>query len=117
MAPGSGAPLGHKLDGELWEPLQRLVFGFSTSPLGCRRQAEMLWKLCQWDRLPLGSPTAWLTQTDTAPSLQLQAKSRRGESETATPFNGPHRAGPGQGPSPTPASLQPSGLPPALGAR
>lgn len=58
MAPGSGAPLGHKLEGELWEPLQRLVFGFSTSPLGCRPQAEVLWKLCQWDRLPLGSPTA-----------------------------------------------------------
>lgn len=32
---GSGAPPGHRPEGELWEPVRRLAFGLST-PLGCR---------------------------------------------------------------------------------
>lgn len=35
VAPASGAPLGHKLEGELWESLQRLAFGLSAQ-LGYR---------------------------------------------------------------------------------
>lgn len=54
MAPGSGAPLGHKLEGELWEPLQRLVFGFSTYP--AREQATGRGVV---EALPMGPPASW----------------------------------------------------------
>lgn len=53
MAPGSGAPLGHKLEGELWEPLQRLVFGFSSYP--AREQATGRGV----QALPMAPPASW----------------------------------------------------------
>ena len=88
-APASGL-LGHKLEGGPREPLQRLAFALSVYLAGAWGQAEAAWK-------PQVSPPAGPPRPPATP--QLQPKSRRGESEPATPFNVPAWLGPGQSPS------------------
>lgn len=84
VATASGAPLGPR-QVNCGSPSKDWPSGCLSTQLGCGHRKR-------WQGSLRAAPLQWPTRADTPP-LRLQAKSRRGESETATPFNVPTQLG------------------------